>query len=172
MPKKFLAALFAAILLAGALSAAETLAEVRIPNGLAHAQIGDWILFKMADGTLQKHSIIERTGAAPDGEIVVHIETMVNNQPQDARRFRQAIGEELVKPPVPAGQTHTYRRRQESIIFEGTALDITILDVLNNGALERTWYLSAELPVYGVIKKTFANGSSEFEVVDFGFANG
>ncbi len=172
MSKKLLAALLAATFLASAAFAAESLSKVLIPNGLAHAQIGDWIMFKMADGTIQKHSIIERTGDAPNGEIVVHIETMVNNQPQDARRFRQAIGEEMVEPPVPDGQIHTYRRRRETITFEGTQLEITILDVMSGGSLVRTWYLSTELPVYGVIKKTFANGSSEFEVVDFGFANG
>ncbi len=172
MAKRLMAAALAAIVLATASFAAETLSEVTIPNGLAHAKLGDWITFKMADGTQQRHTVIERTGDTPTSEIVVRIETLVNNQPQDVKRFRQNVGEEFVKPPVPYGETHTYRRRQESITFEGTLLEITILDIMNNGTLVRTWYLSTELPVYGVIKKTFANGSSEFEVVDFGFGDG
>ena len=171
MAKKMLSVALAALLLATAPFAAETFTRVYIPNGLAHAEIGDWITFRMADGTTQKHSIVERTGAIPDGEIVVHIETYSSaNELQNSRRIRQAIGPEMVEPPVPAGENHTYDRRKETIIFEGAQLEITILDVKNNGVLQRTWYLSPELPVYGTIKKTFANGSSEFEVVDFGFA--
>ncbi len=172
MPRKMLAVALAAILLATASFAAERFEKVFIPNGLAHAEMGDWITFKMADGTRQKHSIVERTGSAPNGEIVIHIETYsAANELQNSRRVRQAIGEEFVEPPVPAGQKHSYERRKETINFEGAQLEITILSVYNNGALQRVWYLSPELPVYGTIKKTFANGASEFEVVDFGFAN-
>lgn len=172
MTKKMLPVMLAAIVLATAACAAEQFEKVFIPNGLAHAEIGDWITFKMADGTTQKHSIIERTGESPDGEIVIRIEAFSNNELQNSRRIRQAIGKEFVEPPVPEGEKHTYERRKENITFEGAQLEITIIDVLNGGKLSRTWYLSTELPVYGVIKKTFANGSSEFEVVDFGFADG
>lgn len=177
MVRKLLVAAFAAavlvsVSLASVSFAAENFEKVYIPNGLAHAEIGDWITFRMADGTTQKHSIVERTGDAPNGEIVVSIESYsAANQLQNSRRIRQAIGEEFVEPPVPAGQKYTFERRKETINFEGAQLEITILEVYNNGSLMRVWYLSPELPVYGTIKKTFANGSSEFEVVDFGFAN-
>jgi hypothetical protein len=167
------AVLMAAMIMASVSFAGEveTFTKVFIPNGLAHAEIGDWITFRMADGTTQKHTVVERTGDAPSGEIVVSIESYSSgNALQSTRRIRQAIGEELVEPPVPAGESHSYDRRKETIAFEGAQLEITVLDVKNNGALQRTWYLSPELPVYGTIKKTFANGSSEFEVVDFGFA--
>lgn len=173
MTKRMVCALFAAfVLTAAAACAAETFANVVIPNGLAHAEIGDWITFKMADGSSQKHSVVERTGDSPSGEIVINIESYsAGNTLMSSRRIRQAIGPEMIEPPVPAGESHSYTRRKETIAFEGSQLEITILEVLNNGSLQRTWYLSPELPVYGTIKKTFANGSSEFEVVDFGFAS-
>lgn len=171
MVRKMLAAAFAAMLLTGIAAAAENFEKVYIPNGLAHAQMGDWITFKMSDGTTQKHTIIERTGDTPSGEIVVQIESFTpSGSLTGTRRLRQPIGPEMVEPPAPAGTNYTYERRKETISFEGAQLEITILDVKSNGAIQRTWYLSPELPVYGTIKKTFANGSSEFEVVDFGFA--
>ncbi len=137
MAKRLMAAALAVMVLATASFAAETLPEVTIPNGLAHAKLGDWITFKMADGTQQRHTVIEKTGDTPTSEVVVRIETLVNNQPQDVKRFRQAVGEEFVKPPVPYGETHTYQRRKESITFEGTLLEITILDIMNGGTLVR-----------------------------------
>ena len=173
MMKKMVPALIMVLVLAaGAAGAAERFEKIFIPNGLAHAEIGDWIMFKMGDGTVQKHSIVEREGDAPKGEIVVYIQNMVNNEPTTGRRIRQPIGEEFVEPPVPEGESHTYERRKETVMFEGAALEITIIDVFNGDKPVRTWYLSSELPVYGVIKKVLANGDSEFEVIDFGFADG
>lgn len=173
MMKKLVPALIMVLALsAGAAKAAERFEKIFIPNGLAHAEIGDWIMFKMGDGSVQKHSIVEREGEGPKGEIVIRIENMVNNEVASTRRIRQPIGEEFVEPPTPEGETRHYERRKETVTFEGSALEITIIDVFNKDKLDRTWYLSSELPVYGVIKKVFANGDSEFEVIDFGFADG
>lgn len=172
MKKMGIALVLVMTLVAGAARGADRFEKIYIPNGLAHAEIGDWILFKMVDGTTQKHAIVEREGEGPTAEIVIRIENIVNDQPSSARRIRQAVGEEFVEPPVPEGEKHTYERRKETVMFEDSALEITIIDVFNNDSLERTWYLSSELPVYGVIKKVLASGASEFEVIDFGFAEG
>lgn len=175
MMKKLLPVMvFALVLFAGVAHAGQRMESVLIPNGLAHAQLGDWITFKMGDGTTQKHSVIERLGDTPTSEIVTRIETFKNGEIQGSKRVRQAIGEELVKPPVPDGEEHAYETRKETVTFEGAALAIDIIDVYDakSNKLLRTWYLSPELPMYGVIKKVFADGSPEFEVIDFGFADG
>lgn len=171
MVRKVAVAALAALLLGCAANAGEILQKIVIPNGLAHARVGDWITFKMADGTRQKHTVIERTGDSPGGEIVVQVETYTpSNSLSGTSRMRQPIGPDMVEPPVPPGESHSYERRKETINFEGTQLEITVINVRNNGSIQRIWYLSPELPVYGTIKKTFADGRSEFEVVDFGFA--
>ena len=171
MNKRFLfvcATLFA--LCTALLPAADRYAEIYIPNGLAHAVVGDWVKIRLPDGSTQKHSVLSKTGEGATAKIVMRIETYRDDKLTGTKNEMMTVGEEFVKPPVPAGKEHVYERHNEVIAFDGSDLEVDIIKVFQDDALLRTWYLATELPVYGVAKRVRADGVAEFEVVDFAFA--
>ena len=177
----FLAAGMVACVAATAWCAGDML-SVLIPNGLWGAAVNDWVIFKMRDGTRVRHSVLTRTGQTKDSDITIRSEVLDGERVVSSRRWVQKIGEEFVEPPVEGEfydngtvdrSQYSFTRREESIEFDGSRMPIQVVEVFKGDTLQRTWYLSTELPVYGVIKRTSGSDrSSDFEVVDFGFADG
>ncbi len=156
--------------------------SVLIPNGLWSAAPEDWVIFKMRDGSRVRHSVLSRTGQTSNDDITVRSEILDGERVVSSRRWVQKIGEEFVEPPVEGEfrdngdidrSQYSFTRREESIDFDGSRMIIQVVEVYKGDTLQRTWYLSSDLPVYGVIKRTSGSDrSSDFEVIDFGFADG
>ncbi len=154
--------------------AAERYLKVTIPNGLATAVTGDWVEFRLRDGRNQRVSILDREGSSPDGKVSIRTEHYLDGKILDSRRVSQAIGEEFVEPPAERDgeKGDSFGRRRGTAIIQGGEAEVSIIDVYKGDRLLRTWYLSPEIPVYGVLKLVRGDGTSEFEVVDFGVADG
>lgn len=172
-----LAVAFAAVLAFGG-----DMLSVLIPNGLWDAAPNDWIIFKMRDGSRVRHSVLSRTGQSKDADITLRSEVLDGERVVSSRRWVQKVGEQFVEPPVEGEfsdsatvdrSQYTFTRREDAINFDGSEMTIQVVEVYKADNLLRTWYLSAEMPVYGVIKRTSGTSrTSDFEVVDFGHADG
>lgn len=158
--------LFLATGLAGA---ADRYEELYIPNGLATADVGDWVTIKLPNGTKQKHSITKRTGEGENAKLTLRIETLVNDKVTSAKEETHTAGEQFIKPPSPKDKKRLYERREEDVAFEDSEIQATIIDVYEDDKLVRTWYLSTEFPIYATYKRVNARGTVEFEVVDYDF---
>lgn len=153
----------------GLTRAADRYEELYIPNGMATADVGDWVTIKLPNGTKQKHSVTKRTGDGDNAKVTLRIETLVNDRVTSTKEDVVTAGEQFVKPPAPKDKKRLYERREEDIMFEDNEITTTIIDVYEDEKLVRTWYLSTEFPIYGTMKRVNANGTVEFEVVDYDF---
>lgn len=151
--------------------AGERYENIHIANGLTGASVGDWVLFSMPDGTMQKHTVMEKNGAGTDATAVVQIVDFKGNVPTFSRKVTSPAGEEFIQPPMPEGKKYTFERRKETVDFDGTALEVTVVDVFDGDKKVRTWYLSTEFPVYGTMKRLDADGKAEFSIVTFGMGD-
>jgi ABC-type oligopeptide transport system substrate-binding subunit len=148
--------------------AGERYENIHIANGLASAAIGDWVLVRLPDGKTQKHTVMERNGEGKEATATVQIVDFQGNVPTFSKKQTFPAGEEFMQPPAPDGKKYTYGRRKETVDFEGTELEVTIVDVYADNRKIRTWYLSTEFPVYGAMKRLNANDEAEFSLVTFG----
>lgn len=151
--------------------AGERYENIHIANGLANADVGDWVLFRLPDGKTQKHTVIERNGAGKEATATVQIVDFQGNVPTFSKKQTFPAGEEFMQPPAPEGKKYTYERRKETVNFDGSALEVTIVDVFDKNNKVRTWYLSTEFPVYGTMKRLNGDGDSEFSIVTFGMGD-
>jgi hypothetical protein len=172
MSKKRITLLGAAVAvclgITAAFAAEERYENIHIANGLASAAVGDWALFKLPDGKTQKHTVMARNGAGKDATATVQIVDFQGNVPVFSRKVTSPAGEEFVQPPMPEGKKYTFERRKETVNFDGSAIEVTIVDVFDGNKKIRTWYLSTEFPVYGVMKRLDADDIPEISMVTFG----
>ncbi len=168
---QFLGVALAISLGVSAALAGERYENIHIANGLASADIGDWVLFRLPDGKTQKHTVVERNGAGKDATATVQIVDFQGNIPTFSKKQVFPAGEEFMQPPTPEGKKYTYERRKETVNFDGTELEVTIVDVFDGNKKVRTWYLSTEFPVYGTMKRLNGNDEAEFSLVTFGSGN-
>ncbi len=174
-------ATFAVVLFAATFAHGGDMISVLIPNGLWDAKPNDWVIFKMRDGSRTRHSVLARSGTGADADITMRSEVLDGDRVVSSRRWVQKVGEQFVEPPVEGEFSdsgtidrtlYTFTRREDAISFDGKEMPIQVVEVFKQNNLLRTWYLSTELPVYGVIKRTSGTSrESDFEVVDFGFAD-
>lgn len=168
MMKHLLGAAMAVCLFASLAAAEDRYETIHIANGLATADVGDWVLFKLPDGKTQKHTVLEKNGSGKDATAVVQIVDFQGNVPTFSRKMTFPAGEEFMQPPMPEGKKFTFERSKETIDFDGSEVEVTIVDVYDKDKKVRSWYLSTEFPVYGTMKRVDANGNPEISVVTFG----
>lgn len=178
MVKCFVAFMFVLCSLTMVARAGE-MTSVMIPNGLYEAEAGDWVMFKMADGSKMKYSVVSRTGPGEAADITLRAETFDGDRMTASRRWVQKVGPNFMQPSVEgleendkAKKNFSFNRREDTINFDGSKMGIQIIEVFDGNNLIRTWYLSTEIPVFGVIKRVGRSKAADFEVVDFGFAEG
>ncbi len=172
---KIMVMALAVTLMAGMARAGEKYQKVTIPNGLYTAEIGDWVEFKMANGNVQKVSVLERSGTGPKGQVTVRTENYRDGRIQDSRRVTQDVGEEYIDPPADRDDSEkgdSFGRRKGVAMIQDGEAEVNIIDVYKGDKLLRTWYLTPEIPVYGVLKLVRGDGSLVFETIDFGVAEG
>lgn len=152
-------------------SAAERYENIHIANGLTSAAIGDWALFRLADGKTQKHTVVAKDGAGKDATATVQMVDFQGNVPTFSRKVTSPAGEEFSQPPMPDGKKFTFERHKETVEFDGNPIDVTVVSVFEGDTKVRMWYLTTEFPVYGMMKRLDAAGKPEIEIVTFGTGN-
>jgi hypothetical protein len=168
--KQLLGTALAVCLFATLAVAEDRYENIHIANGLATADVGDWVLFKLPDGKTQKHTVIEKNGTGKEATAVVQIVDFQGTVPTFSRKVTSPAGEEFMQPPMPEGKKYTFERSKETIDFDDSEVEVTIVDVFDKDKKVRSWYLSTDIPVYGTMKRVDANGNPEFSLVTSGTA--
>ncbi len=166
--------IFVALALVGGLGMAAALAgeeTAKIPNSLADAKVGEWVVYKLPEGFTQKHMVVERTGNGPDATITIRITDMLDGKVTNTREIEEVAGEAMAPMPPPKDEGATAAIREGDAEVRGKEVDAIIVDVKKGGALLRSWYLVPEIPVYGLFKRVDANGTVEFEAIDYDGGN-
>lgn len=144
------------------------LAGESVPNRMAKAEIGEWVAFALPDGYIQKHTVVKRQGEGADAEITLRVENVYDGEVVDVNYITELAGEALVTLPEPEDPAFTLSCRKTKFTLKGKEFEGLALDIQKDGKPHLVWYVSADIPVYGVGKRTGADGAVTFEMADFG----
>ncbi|MCC8190687.1 MAG: hypothetical protein LIP77_08645 [Planctomycetes bacterium] len=166
-----LAVLAAVLVVVGAAAAA---AEIRLPSRIATATVGEWASYRLPDGYIQKQTVIERDGTGPEAVVTVRIENIFDGEVIETKEISREAGEPEYVHQLSGDPAVTVDVSTREEVVHGQTLTATIIDVnkeydddddLENEVSE--WVLSAEIPVFGMIRKV-TNGQTEFELIEYG----
>lgn len=112
-------------------------------------------------------SIVNRSGAGPDAEATVRIESILDGKVVEFTESIQTAGEPLVPLPEPDDGSVTFDFAPETISVMGKELKGFSVKVARDGDWLQTWYVSPELPVYGLAGCRTDDGSGDFQLLDY-----
>lgn len=143
--------------------------ETVIPNRLATAKVGEWVLYSIPDGKTQKHMVVERSGTGEDANVSIRVEDFENGKVVQTHEMVEIAGPEMAPMPPTKDPEAVAMVRNDTVSLKGKTFPVTAIDIKKGDDLLRTWYISPEFPVYGLIKRVEDKGSDpSFEAIDFG----
>lgn len=142
--------------------------ETLIPNRLATAKVGEWVSYGLPDGFVQKHTVVERSGDGAEAHLVIRIDNYKDGKIAGTSEIDEIAGEPMAPMPPARDEGAVATVRNEEVVVKGRKVEGLAIDVKKGPALLRTWYLSPEVPVYGLVKRVDSQGNTEFEAIDFG----
>lgn len=169
MNKARIGALLAALLLTTAVWAGET----GIPNRLATAKIGEWATYRLPNGYLQKLTVIKRDGEGPEAMVTVRVENIYDNEVVNTIEFARDAGNPMEPPRVEDDPAVSWEITTRNVTVNGKAIVATVVEIeyeyddddIDDEEVE--WYMSADIPVFGLIKKV-DDDDVTFELVEYG----
>lgn len=159
----WLAVLFGVIGVVGAEDAATL-----VPNRLAVAEIGEWVSFELPDGYIQKHIVVKREGEGPESQVTIRVDNIYKDEVVNSDYKVETAGEPLAELPQPEDPEVTLSCRPEVFTLKGKEYAGVAIDVKRAGEPYQIWYVTADIPVYGLAKRDGFGGSAGFEIADFG----
>lgn len=151
-------------LLSRGLSAGE---EIFLPNGLATAKVGDWALYQIPDGYMQRLSIAKRTGEGIDAEVTVRIESILNDKTVEFIERVQPAGEPMAPMPEPDDASVRLDLTRETMHMNGKDLTGYSVNVMRDDTWLQTWYISPMVPIYGLVKCETDDGRGDFKLLAY-----
>lgn len=141
--------------------------SLQVPNRMAKSEIGEWVVFNLPDGDIQKHIVVKRDGEGVKAQVTIRVDNIYDGEVVNSEYIVEDAGESHVAVPPPHDEKVKIRCRDETIGLKGNEYKGVRLDVERDGKPYQTWYISSDIPVYGLIRRSEANGA-EFEIADFG----
>lgn len=142
--------------------------ETLVPNRLAVAAIGEWVSFELPDGYVQKHTVVKREGEGPGALVTIRVDNIYDDEIVDSNYITETAGEPLAELPHPEREDITLSSAPETFGLKGKQYPGTAITVKRDGKTIQVWYVSSDLPVYGLGKRVDAEGADDFEIADFG----
>jgi hypothetical protein len=154
-----LVALAGICLLASALRA-----EEKIPNMMADAKVGDWILLEVQGGIQMKQEV----EAVTPEQLTLKIDTIMNGQVLSSmsQQIKRTQGEFTEPSVVAAPDAPKPTITKGTATVKGKDLECWIIDMDVQGKKSRT-YMSKDVPITGIVKSEF-DGQVSMKLVDFG----
>ncbi len=164
--KYLLAAALAVALAASAAPAAES----GVPNRLSSAKVGEWATYRLPDGYIQKQTVIRRDGTGPEALVTIRIENIYNGSVVNSVETQEQAGPAVTPPQVPDQPGMQIEITVKNVSVKGRNIAATVLEIENDNGdddEETKWYLSADIPVFGIIRQE-VDDKVVFELIDFG----
>lgn len=142
--------------------------NVQVPNRMAVSEIGEWVSFNLPDGYVQKHTVVKREGVGAEAQVTIRVDNIYDGEVVNSDYIVEDAGEPVteVSPSEDAGVAFTCR--PDAFMLKGKEYQGVALEVTRDGKPYQVWYISADIPVYGLGKRTSADNTSGFEIGDFG----
>ncbi len=160
--------LFAIVFLAAFLTLPVLAGETMLPNRLASAEVGEWVLYQLPGGFTQRHIVVERTGEGEDANITIKVDDILDGKVTQTHEVTEIAGKPMAPMPHLKDPGTTAVVREETVQVKGKSFKCVAVDIKKGNDVLRTWYVSPEFPVYGLVKRTEVKGKEpSFEAVDF-----
>lgn len=146
------------------------LTEADIPTRIADAEVGEWVLYRLASGKYSRLTVREKWKDRKDTHLVIVNETL------DAKRKPQRMAEEEVTVSEAVADMRNLgpedRLSRREILVRGRTIETVVVDYVEDGVLVRQSYFSDKVPVHGLVRGISHKGSKKsiLNLVDYGFA--
>ncbi len=162
--RKFLALLLLTTVLSLPVFAGETM----LPNRLSSAEVGEWVLYRLPGGFTQRHIVVERTGNGEDANITIKVDDILDGKVTQTHEVTEIAGKPMAPMPQLKDPGTTAVVREETIKVNDQSFKCTAVDIKKGNDVLRTWYVSPDFPVYGLVKRVEVKGSEpSFEAIEF-----
>ena len=144
-----------------------------LPTPIADANVGDWVLYKMANGDTMKLTVAEKWDEHGEDYLVIRSETKTGERRK--RRTRTEEKRICVQESVKDLRTlspYDYIVRGEMMV-DGRRLKVFIINFVEDGTVIAQTYLSSRVPVHGLVRGVTIEDNKrvvEMTLHDFGFA--
>ncbi|MCD8138713.1 MAG: hypothetical protein LUE17_02870 [Planctomycetaceae bacterium] len=135
---------------------------------MAISEVGEWMAFNLPDGYTQVHTVVKRDGDGAEAQITIRVDNVYDGEVVDTKYITETAGEAMTELPEPSSADTTLSIRPTKFTLKGHEYDGVAIDVAKNGEPYQVWYVSSDIPVYGVGKRTNADGFASYEIADFG----
>ncbi len=146
--------------------------EIRVPNRLATAKVGEWASYSLPSGYIQKQSVISRTGEGPSASVVVRIENIYQGQLVNSHEIVKEAGDPYHMPEIPTNDG-SVKFSRKTITVKGKPIDTMVIEMEeedegdDDDDEEVKWYISAEIPVFGIVRQEM-DDDIVYDLVDYG----
>jgi len=134
-------------------------AETDMPDPLADAKTGEWVLYEMPGGMQQRQTII----SVDDNSVTVKMETIINGTVLSSIEEKMDRSDTTQPAITDMDGATSYNG---SVQIKGKQIPCSVYEVSVNGRVSRT-YMSNEVPVTGLIKSEM-DGNAALQLVDYG----
>ena len=146
--------------------------EPDIPVRITRAKVGEWALYRQANGDLLRFTVVEKQERS--GHTYLMIEKRVTTANGKKRRPSQeevdvAEAAERLRYLAPDDTVTT-----AEVLVRERSMDAVVVNHVDNGVLTRQSYLSAEVPVHGLIRGVSIKGTEKtvaLSLIDYGYSN-
>lgn len=137
-----------------------------IPNSLHDARVGEWTLYKTQNGYTQKHTVVKVDGTGPSAAVAVRIDNIYNGEVVDSHEVYHEAGGVNHPIKLPEGRDAKIEVSTKDVTVKGKTIRATVVE-LERDDDEMEWYLSDEVPVFGMIKQ-ISDDDLEYDLIDYG----
>ncbi len=161
--QKTLTLMIAALVLTCSAALADDDAQM-VPNRLATAQVGEWASYQLQSGYIQKHTVTKRDGSGPDAMVTVLVENYYDDELVDSREITQEAGEPMHLAEAPEGSEIDVDIETMTIL--GRSMQVWSIEIDYDDDKDVEWYISPDVPVFGLIKQESDRGE-DYVLVDY-----
>lgn len=142
-----------------------------IPARIGEAEVGEWVLYRRADGSRLRLTVIEKWQLEDDTTLII-LNEIIHKGKKRARTTREEVSVKQATADIrELGEEDRVRRAD--ILVQGRKIEVIVVDFIENGRLVRQSYLSPRIPVYGLVRGTeYQNNKTRIvlSLIDYGFA--
>lgn len=152
---------FSVLVLLSAFTLSANAVELKLPNFLENAKVGQWLLYEMQQGMRMKQTVMDVT----DDEVVVSQEMIMNGQTMAKQIVRLDKNPDQEGAVDVGGQRVVPKVSKGKITVKGNNMDCYIIEYTSQGQ-KTISYMSGDIPINGVIK-TEVNGNTLLMLIDY-----
>lgn len=148
----------------------EVLTAADIPARIEEAEVGEWVLYRLADGARSKLTVVEKW--RDFGEI--HL--IIRNEFQKPKSRRKTVTEEKITVSEAVRDLRSLGPddliTRSTVLVQGKKIPSIVVHSYEDGELVRQSYLSDLIPVHGLVRgvNPQSKNRNALTVVDFGFS--